>query len=50
MRKPPMVHFEITGKAGIAGGIGPSWDGAAGRVTFYVEAADVREALSDVED
>jgi predicted enzyme related to lactoylglutathione lyase len=82
MRKPAIVHFEITGRdssalrrfygslfgwearetsipgyrvlqtddAGIAGSIGPSWDGVADGVTFYVEVADVGEALSDVED
>ena len=52
MQETPMPGYRIVAANGdgIAGGIGPSRDGQPGRVTFYVEVPDVREALSDVED
>jgi predicted enzyme related to lactoylglutathione lyase len=52
MPETAIPGYRVVGadQSGIAGGIGSSWDGGAGRVTFYVEVADVGEALSDVED
>jgi predicted enzyme related to lactoylglutathione lyase len=46
----PGYHVVAANGRGIPGSIGPSRDGDAGRVTFFVEVPDVREALSDGED
>lgn len=37
------------GEGNIAGGVGSSPDGGAGHVTFYVEVADLDEALKKIE-
>lgn len=36
-------------EGGIGGGIGPAYDGGPGHATFYVEVADLEEALSKIE-
>lgn len=36
-------------EGGIGGGIGPAYDGGPGHATFYVEVADLEEALGKIE-
>ena len=37
------------GEGGIGGGVGPAYDDGAGHATFYVEVADLDEALGKIE-
>lgn len=37
-------------EGGIAGGIGPAYDDGPGHATFYVQVADIEEALGKVEN
>ena len=43
-----MVRPDTEG--GISGGIGPAYDKGPGHATFYVEVADLGEALGKIED
>jgi hypothetical protein len=45
----PDAYATITTGTGINGGLGRSMDGGAGYVTFYVEVANIKDALSLVE-
>jgi uncharacterized protein len=45
----PDTYAMITTGSGINGGLGRSMDDGSGHITFYVEVANIQEALSVVE-
>ena len=49
---PPIQGYAIAdpgAEGGIGGGIGPAYDGGRGHATFYVQVADIEEALAKIE-
>lgn len=46
---PSYATVEPEAEGGIGGGVGPAYDGGSGHATFYVEVADLEEALGKVE-
>jgi predicted enzyme related to lactoylglutathione lyase len=52
LRETPIPDYHVVSRNGngIPGRIGASRDGGSGHVSFFVEVADVRESLADVEE
>jgi predicted enzyme related to lactoylglutathione lyase len=46
---PGYAMVRSVAEGGIGGGIGPAYDDGPGHATFYVEVADLEEALSKIE-